>query len=269
MRDDMARAVAAYEQTVRSTIALAQDFSDADYDLPTDLPGWTVKDVLSHLIGIERMLLGDPVPQHTLPEDLPHIRNDFARMLEVDVDVRRPVPGPEVLAELTETLERRLVQLPGIDPDQETIAPTGRTVPYVEFMTFRAFDCYVHEQDVRRAVGRPGNLDAPAAEYTRYRLGFGLPFVVGKKAGAEPGQTVRFEVTGPAAFTRHIAVGDDRRARDTDPVDAPTATLTMDWETFMLLSTGRRTPDTVPVPATVAGDQDLATRVLANMNTTP
>lgn len=265
----MARVVAAYEQTVRSTIALARDFTDADYGHSTDLPGWTVKDILSHLIGIERALLGDPAPQHTLPEDLPHIRNDFGRMLEVDVDVRRPVPGPQVLAELTETLDRRLAQLPGIDPDQEIVAPTGRTVGYVEFMTFRAFDCYVHEQDIRRAVGRPDNLDAPAAEYTRYRLGFGLPFVVGKKVAAEPGQTVEFKVTGPISFTRHITVGDDRRARDTDPVEHPTVALTMEWETYLLLATGRRTPDTVPVPATITGDQDLGARVLANLNTTP
>jgi len=263
----MARVVAAYEQTMRSTIALAQDFTDADYGLPTDLPGWTVKDVLSHLIGIERALLGDPAPQHTLPDDLPHIRNDFGRMLEVDVDVRRPVPGPKVLAELVETLDRRLARLPGIDPDQEITAPTGKKVPYVEFMTFRAFDCYVHEQDIRRAVGRPGNLDAPAAEYTRYRLGFGLPYVVGKKVAAEPGQTVRFEVTGPVAFTRCIAVGDDRRARDTEPVETPTVTLTMEWETYLLLATGRRTPDTVPVA--VAGDRELGAKVLANLNTTP
>ena len=29
---------------------------------PPTVPGWTVKDQLSHLIGIERMLLGDPPP---------------------------------------------------------------------------------------------------------------------------------------------------------------------------------------------------------------
>jgi len=263
----MAQSVAAWEQTLRSTLALTGELQPSDYDRPTDCPGWTVKDVLSHLIGVERMMLGEPQPDHRLPEHLPHVRNDFGRMLEIDVDVRRPLPPEKVVAELAEVLDRRLAQLPGMDPDQEVILPTGKPGPYVQFIRIRAFDCYTHEQDIRRAVGRPGNLDAPAARLTRDHLLSGLPYVLAKRAGARPGQSLRLEVTGPIAFTRYAAVGESGRAAEVDPLTDPTASLRMDWETYLLLSTGRRTPDQVTV--TVSGDTTLATRVLAGMNITP
>jgi uncharacterized protein (TIGR03083 family) len=263
----MARNAAAWEQTLRSTIALAGDFEEPHYALPTDCPGWTVKDVLSHLVSVERMLLGEALPDHPLPGDLPHVRNDFGRMLEIGVDVRRPLPGAQVLAELAEVLDLRLAALPGIDPDRPTTLPTGRTGPYALFMEFRAFDCYTHEQDVRRAVNRPGNLDAPAALCARSRLTPGLPYVFGKKAGARPGQTLRIEVDGPAAFTAHIAVGEDGRAGEAEPVAEPTVCLRMDWETYLRLASGRCTPDSATV--TASGDTALATRFLANMSVTP
>jgi len=36
--------------------------SETQWATDTDCPGWTVKDNLSHLVGVERMLLGDPAP---------------------------------------------------------------------------------------------------------------------------------------------------------------------------------------------------------------
>jgi uncharacterized protein (TIGR03083 family) len=81
--DDMPGNVAAFEQTVRSTIALAGTFGAAQWDLPTECPGWTVRDQVSHIVGVERMLLGDPEPAHTLPAarvdgDLQHPREVVA-----------------------------------------------------------------------------------------------------------------------------------------------------------------------------------------------
>lgn len=260
--------VAALEQTLRSTIALAETFGPAEWDAPTDCPGWTVKDVVSHLIGIERSLLGDPEPEHTLPADLPHVRNDFGQALEVAVDVRRPVPGERVLTELRETLDRRLAALQEIDPAQETLSPDGRMGPYARLMMFRAFDCWIHEQDIRRAVGRPGNLDAPGAACARRVMTGALPFVVGKRAAAGPGAAVTFDIGEPMPFTRHVTVGADGRARFTESAPAdPAVTLRMDWETYVRLAAGRCTAG--DAKAEVDGDTDLGHRILAGMATTP
>ncbi|WP_067483363.1 maleylpyruvate isomerase family mycothiol-dependent enzyme [Actinomadura hibisca] len=266
----MAANAAAFEQTVRSTIVLAGTFDPQDWKRPTDCPGWTVQDVLSHIIGIELMLLGeDPAPGHTLADDgFPHVRNEMGRMMEAAVDARRSHSGDQVLAELREVLDRRLAMLPTVDPDEQTIAPNGRPTTQAGFLGFRAFDAWIHEQDVRRAVGRPGNLDAPATVCTRRIMTPGLPIVVAKRAGAAPGRSVVFEVTGPVEFTERVLVGGDGRAALTDDLDAePDVRLRMDWETFVRLVAGRCASTDVTVKA--AGDAELAERVLANMALTP
>jgi uncharacterized protein (TIGR03083 family) len=172
-----------------------------------------------------------------------------------------------VLAELRETLDRRLAALPAIDPAQQTMLPDGRTGPYSQFMMFRAFDCWTHEQDIRRAVGRPGNLDAPAADRARHILTAGLPFVVAKRAGSGPGSSVAFKITGPPSFRICVVVGDDGRGALAEPTSDPTVRLELSWEGYLRLAAGRCAAGDVEV--TIDGDRDLADRVLGNMAVTP
>ncbi|WP_433334043.1 maleylpyruvate isomerase family mycothiol-dependent enzyme [Spirillospora sp. CA-294931] len=266
MKPEMAANVAAYEHTVRATIALAEDFTADDWKTPTECPGWSVQDVVAHLATVELLLLGeDPGRGHEMGPMPAHVRSDFGAMLEVGIDARRGWAGPDVAAELGVALERRLAALPGLDPDEMTTAPTGEPVPYWHFMTFRAFDCWAHEQDIRRAIGRPGNLDSPGADCARRLLRPALPRVVGKRAAT--GQTVVFDVGDPVPFRSRIRVGDDGRAAEVEAGDDATATLTMGWEVFLRLAAGRCAPGEVEVA--VEGDGDLAGRVLANMAVTP
>lgn len=268
-KDVMAANTAAFEQTVRATLDLAADFTEEQWDTPTECPGWTVRDVVSHLVGIELMLLGeDPAPGHVLAGDPPHVRNEMGRALEPAVDARRSRPGAEVLAELRAVLERRLPAIRALDPAQPTIAPTGHETTQAGAMALRTFDCWVHEQDIRRAVGRPGNLDSPATACVRHILLPGLPMLVAKRAGAAPGQSVTFEVTGPVAFTEHVLVGADGRAARVESLDAaPTTTIRTDWESFVRLLTGRCARADVPVE--VSGDAELGAGVLADPALTP
>lgn len=268
MSELMAGHVAAFEQTVRSTIGLAETFGDADWERTTELPGWNVKDIVSHLVGVETLLLGeDPAPGHVLPDDLPHVRNALGRMVEPAVDRRRGTPGPEVLAELRTVLDRRMERLATTAPDEPAILPTGQEGTYAELMVFRTFDCWVHEQDIRRAVGRSGNLGAPAAARMLQIVGPGLPMIVAKRAAASPGTAVTFEITGEFAFTRHVVVGPDGRAAFAEAAPDGATVLRMDWETFVRLVTGRSTASEVPVES--GGDQELAGRVLGAMTLAP
>ncbi|MFI0351910.1 maleylpyruvate isomerase family mycothiol-dependent enzyme [Actinomadura sp. 9N407] len=275
MTSEMQANIAAFEQTLRSTIALGEAFSPEDWKRPTDCPGWSVQDVAAHLVGTELLLLGeDPAAGHVMAEEPPHVRNDLGRLVEPGVDARRGRPGADVLAELRDVLDRRLAALGETDSEQPTVAPTGRMVPYREFMVFRAFDCYIHEHDIRRAVGRPGNLDAPAAFCARTIMESGLPMIVGKRSGAGTNRTVVFEVSEPVPFTSRIRIGEDGRARPDSGSgavsvsgDVADVTLRMDWETFMRLAAGRCAPTDVKVG--IDGDADLAGRILANMVLTP
>ena len=87
----------------------------------------------------------------------------------------------------------------------------------------RVFDSWVHEQDVRRALDRPGGERERGLGHVA-RTGCRAPcrFVVGKQAGCAEGTAVRFDVSGPGddarAFT--IAVEGGRARPVGDDVDA-------------------------------------------------
>jgi hypothetical protein len=124
----------------------------------------------------------------------------------------------------------------------------------------------MHEQDVRRAVGRPGGLDSPAAAHTVDYLSESLGYVLAKRAGARPGTTLRLDVDGhdPVAY----GVDDHGRGAHLDDLpDEPTLTVATDRESFTLLAGGRRTPPDDAVR--IGGDVELGRRVLDLLAVTP
>ena len=270
MTSKLTPVIEAWAQTAHSIIDLVVELSEPEWNLPTECPGWSVRDCVSHVIGIERELMGEPTPWHQLPRDLVHVQTDVDRYTEIPVDIRRCHTPAEMVAELREVVDRRLTMLRGDTrgPDDEVVGMMGVRRPYLPVLTLRVFDVWAHEQDIRRAVGRPGNLDGPAAELSRERILAGMPRVVARDAGAPPGSTVLFDVSGPVAFTRTVSVGTDRRGSLTGEVPAsPTVWLRMDWETFVRLGCGRVQPETADVK--IEGDEDLAGQVLAKMAVTP
>lgn len=251
---------------------LSADFTDADWDTPTELPGWTVKDNYSHVAGTERAMQGVAPPQVDL-SGLDHLTAPSAAFTEPAVAARRDTPGAEVRAELVEVTAERLAelrQLPAERWDEVGPTPVGQ-VPYREFMNVRAFDCWMHEQDVRRALGRPGHVDGPVAEHAMGRCTKALGFVVGKKAAAPEGATVVFAIEGPLARMLPVVVtGGKAAVVDPAQVDpgTVTVTLTMDQETFWCLGGGRWSPDDVLAAAKVGftGDTTLGETVVRSMN---
>jgi uncharacterized protein (TIGR03083 family) len=132
----------------------------------------------------------------------------------------------------------------------------------------RPLDLWMHQQDIRRATGRPGGLDTAAAGHVADVFARSLPYVVAKRASAPAGTTVALEVTGPHARTLVAAVGDDGRGRALeDAPREPTVGLRTDFESWIVLAGGRRAPAAVDVEVT--GDEDLGRLVLARMAVTP
>jgi uncharacterized protein (TIGR03083 family) len=278
----LARAIDAYEHTMRALLDLGQVCSDTDFDLPTECPGWTVKDQFSHIVGIERWMLGERDPEHDLPE-LDHVRGDFARRVEVSVDVRRSVAPRQIVAELGDVLVARLSALraPGRSLDELVASPLGGEAPLRTVLALRTFDIWTHEQDIRRALGRPGNLDSPAAAVAVSWIRRSLPRVVARGARVAPEQSVTFDVTGPVAFCDTVQVrnGDDGKAvgvvvsgsgggsGGSGDVPDAVARLTMDTEAFMRRTCGRW--PVAETPVLVDGDDDVARRVLEAMAVTP
>jgi len=262
-------AAGALAETWAGLAAATADLDDAAWSLPTACPGWDVKDQVSHVIGIERSLLGDDPPVWDGPMG-DHVKNEFGAALEPWVAVRRPRSGAEVRAELVEVTAERLARLHALGEEEWArvgYSPAG-DVPYAVFMEVRVFDCWVHEQDIRDGIGRAGHDTGPAAEQSLDEIARAAGYLVGKKAGAPAGSGVRIALTGP--IERHIDVEVGERAKVVDALAGePTATVTLSSTALARLACGRIEPAQVFGGALggvqLAGDEELGRRVVENL----
>ena len=79
----------AWTHSIEAISELVAPLAEGEWNRRTECPAWSVRDIVSHVIGAECELLGDPRPIHSLPRDLFHVTDEFSRYLEVPVDVRR------------------------------------------------------------------------------------------------------------------------------------------------------------------------------------
>lgn len=252
------------EATWQSIIDLCSDLTEEQWRTATGCPGWSVQDNVSHLIDYEAGALGRPRPEVPLPADRQHLKNPMGESNEIGVEARRGRPGAEVLEELREVTSERSAQMRAMtaaDLAEEIPTPAGMGT-VADMLTLRVMDTWSHEQDIRRALGRPGHERGPSVDESVGYWSQFLPFVVGKKAGAPDGASVRFEVG-----EQRIDVLVDGRAKVVDALDGePTATIAMPATTFAALVGGRTdAPDDV----IITGDAELGRRVVDNLGFMP
>ena len=249
---------------------LVSGFDDAQWQAQTPLPGWSVRDVVAHVVGTESMLQGVGTPDADVDiSTLEHVRNDIGVLNERWVRQLRTLPADELLARYrTVTGERRdvLAAMPEATWNEVTATPAGPD-SYGRFMRVRVFDCWMHEHDIRDAVGRPAAdpTGAPAS-LALDEMATSMGFVVGKLGGAPDGSRVAIELTGPLARTIHVAV--DGRAKVVDGFGGqePTATITLDGLLFARLA-GGRTPLAQHAHAIAyGGDQEVGRRIVEHLN---
>ncbi len=234
------------------------------WDTPTGCPGWSVADQFAHVVGVESVMAGDPQPEHPLPDGLAHVRNEFGRLMEIQVDARRDRSRQALLGELHDVFARRRAWLDGLDAaalDAVVPGPLGEAPTHV-VLGLRVFDLYAHEQDVRRAVGRPGHEQGPAPRLVRDRILKGLARVLVDRLGATSA-TLVIEVTGPQA--RSVAIDLASGSID-EPPAAADVRITVGLTDLLAIAAGRSdAPHDVPM----VGDRALGGRVLAAAAITP
>jgi uncharacterized protein (TIGR03083 family) len=261
--------VEALAEEWEAIVALGERLAEPEWELATGCPGWTVRDVMAHMVGTERSLLGD-APPPPVPVVPGHVKNEMGEHNEAWVDSVRHDPGAAVLEAFRAATARRLAEMQRWDEADFaalTTSPVGE-VPYRQFMLVRAMDCWVHEQDIRVATARPGHDRGPAAVIAIERLASGLPFVVGKQAGAPEGSITRFDVSGALGRRVDVTVSDGRaRVLDDGSSAPPTTTLQMDQQTLWRLTGGRMTgADALEQDLVrISGDGDLGRRVATSM----
>ncbi len=263
----LARYIEVWWQGIDELTRVLEELADDDWSTPTALPGWDVHAVAAHTAHIEAVCAG--AEEHPIDFDPPpHVTNRIALYTESGVVARRDHTPDELINEILHSATARrtaLIESPPTDPTGAPPAtPGGIGWDWERLLRNRALDVWMHEQDVRRAVGLPLSLDTAGAEHAVETLSGSLGYVVGQLLGAAgAGTSVVLEIDGGP--TRAAAVGDDGHGQLLDVVpDEPTTRVATDRETFVLTAAGRIDAD--PERWRIAGDEELGRRVVAALH---
>ena len=257
-------------ESVSSTIEIGRSLNEESWLLSSPCPGWRLKDLISHLIGIEEHLLNpvDSLPSFT--EEKSWIKNDFGRFNEVAVYERRERSGSEIVAEFADVVERRGAawRQESRPPEEETFFEPVGTLTIGFLLWRRVFDSWAHNQDLRMPLGLTGDLDGKAAALVYRQASKLLPMTFAKKCGASIGDSIALSITGPGAFNYGAVVNDQGRGEFLVSLpEKPTVSIEMSTHDWYLLTCGRDGRD--QVAPLIHGDQDLGRRVLENFVITP
>lgn len=246
--------VDAVEDVLRTTLDLAREIGDDEADHATECPGWSVRDQLSHIVGLEQVLNGAPFPTVELPA-FDHVLNDFDVYMEKIVHIRRQLPLAAIADELAGLLPRRIAQLRALaaQGDPMVLGPFGERALSAS-MPIRVFDLWAHEQDIRRAIGLPVRTTGAAADVSLERTLLGWTALLPKKVEGVDG-ILSIRATGRPSSDVSITLGNG----------GPTATLSGDVGRLTWLGCGRGRAD----PAWLEGDATVIAAVTPHLGFTP
>jgi uncharacterized protein (TIGR03083 family) len=258
--------VRGWHEAALAILAMAAEFDDTDWARPTDCDEWTVKDVMAHLAHLETELCN--TVQNS--RERANVTQVISAYTEKGVEARRDRTPAELVAEFASAVELRASRLADLSDDPSTLAPvTPGGIPWSwdTLLRNRSIDVWVHEQDIRRATGRPGGLDSTGAHVAVMTFSFAMPYVLGKRVQPPAMSTVQWDVTGETPLKLAVRIGEDGRASAIETLDEPSVTLTMSTETFTVLTAGRRDPDEVEVK--IDGNESLGRATLSAMAIMP
>ncbi|MEV6771534.1 maleylpyruvate isomerase family mycothiol-dependent enzyme [Nocardia sp. NPDC051030] len=244
---------------------LVDGLDETAWRTPSALPGWTVFDVIAHVIGTESLLLGEPTPDVDVSGE--HIRNDIGTLNEKWIESLRPLTGPQLLERFREVTTRRLKALDELTPEAwaELVPTPVGLAAYGRFMRVRLFDCWMHGLDIADGLGVAAEEGGPIAETAFAELLPGLGRSVVKGAGATDGTGVTVEITGPVPRTLHVAVV-GTRANLVESLDGPAdVVLTLGSGLFARLRGGRTSIDEHAGEYTLVGDTGLGDRLVRTL----
>lgn len=253
--------VAAHEQLLGHFAALTHDLDDQQLAAPSLCPGWSVRDVITHVLAVEVALDGWQPTTDAPP--FAAVGTITGELDALDRDAFAARADAIVASRLTDLAGR-----PAAVVDAPSFTPAGPDT-YGRFLQIRVFDQWVHARDIARPLG----LDAPGpdgllAETAVSEVAAAIGYIVGKKIGLPDGASIVFHLTG--GVVRDLAVEVDGRARVVPAVESPTVEVTADADTFVMLACGRIDPDAEIAAGRITwvGDAEWGERAARNLRYT-
>ena len=231
---------------------LLRELPDGDWARPA-LRDLDVQGLVGHLTGVEedvqRCLAGDPAvaaAEHVASTQAAAVRQAGRTPAQTREEWRRA-------AERTIELAR------ACDLDAE-MAVHGLRIPLSLLLVVRAFELWVHDNDIRQAVGLPSSVPDPATLGLMTEVAARLLPHAAARTGVDEPMSLHLVLTGPGGGTWDVPIGTGGAggASSTEPADV---VIVSDAVDFCRLVANRADPAGLDVHIT--GDAGLAAAILA------
>jgi uncharacterized protein (TIGR03083 family) len=247
----------AYRRAADALYGTLSALNTADWSRPA-IRDLDVQGLVGHLTGVEddvcRCLAGDP-----LVSLAGHVESTQAAA--VSQAGRDPA---QTLAEWHDAVSRTLalVAARGQDGLDVAVAVHGMQLPLRALLVVRAFELWVHENDIRQAAGLPLAVPDPSVLSLMTRLAARLLPGAAMRAGVPGPGRLHLVLTGPGGGTWDLEWDpewDPKTAGGARP-DAGEVSIVADAVGFCRLVSARMTP--AELDPYIAGDRDQAAGVL-------
>lgn len=256
-------------------LVLLADLTPEEWGRPTICPGWSVQDIAAHLLADDVGRLSRGRDGHSNPDfatgldiaTLPGLIAAIDRQNALWVEAMRRASPPVLIDLLRLTGEQTAsyfttLDLAAIGGPVDWIGP--EPAPVWLDLAREYTERWVHQQQIRDAVGRPGLQEPEWFAPVLAAFVLGLPRALG--TAGEPGETVLFTITGEAGgqwLARRNAVG---WIVATGRSEAPTAAVTLDQDSAWRLFTRGITPHQARQVARLSGVPELTARALETVS---
>jgi uncharacterized protein (TIGR03083 family) len=236
----------AFSRTADAFHGMLRELPDADWAQPA-LRDLDVQGLVGHLTGVEedvqRSLLGDPAVAAA-----DHVASTQAAAVR-----QAGRPPAQTCAEWRLAADRTIELVRAGDLGAE-VAVHGLHIPLSLLLVVRAFELWVHENDIRQAAALPPSVPDPSTLSLMTEVAARLLPHAAARTGVDKPTTLHLVLTGPGGGTWDVPIGQGTA----EPADVAIVSDAVD---FCRLVANRATPAGLNLHIT--GDAERAAAVLA------
>jgi len=241
----------AFIKTAAELSALFDSLGPGDWTRTTRVDGATVRQIVEHLVGVERYLLGclDRRPRLEAPR-----REDHWPVSRRAATGLAGEPDETVSQSWWSEVLNLMAACGELGPDH-ALTYHHLAGSLQGLLVVRTFELWTHGNDIRAAIGRPADdLDEDRLSLMVGELMRVIPLGLALSGCPQPGRTARLQLTGSGGGSFDVSLD------PSTPVGTPDITLTADVIDLCRLAANRLAPDAFDVM--VQGDRRLLEPVL-------
>lgn len=256
-------------------LEVLETLSPEEWSRPTACPGWSVQDIAAHLLADDIGRLSRGRDGHDNPDfaagidisTLPGLIAAIDRQNALWVEAMRRV-SPQVLLDLLHLTGEQTasyfatLDLNALGGPVDWVGP--EPAPVWLDLAREYTERWVHQQQIRDAVDRPGLQESVWFAPVLAAFALGLPRTLG--AAGRRGETVLLTITGQAGGQWLATRAEHGWDLQSGRADNPTAAVTLDQDSAWRLFTRGLTPEAARQVARLSGAPELTARALETVS---